>query len=363
MNVLMISTDRTLLRPNGFGDAINRHRQYASRVERLDILVLAKKRTQRNQLAENCLVEPVYFWRAKPMINAVCRRHPYDLVVCQDPFLTATFGRHVKERLKEAKLIIHFHGDFFDNPYWLKEQWRNRWYRRLAENNITQADSIRAVSGAIKQKLVNRGIEAHNIYVIPTPVNLEAFVVEPAPRTKPIVLTVGRMVKAKDFPTLIAAAARVASQVPNLEWLIAGDGPLRQTLMEKTKDQPYLRWLGNVNHDQLKTYYQQANAVVMTSSNESFGKVFLEAAMARVPAVATDTAGAREIIIDGESGYIVPIGDAVRCAERVTYLLQQPQLAATMGRRAYEIVSQKFGWQKSIDAIIAMWQQTAKTGG
>lgn len=353
----MISTDRTLLQPNGFGDAASRHREYAKRVERLDILVLAKKRIRPNQLAENCLVEPVYFWRAKPMMNAVCRRHRYDLVVCQDPFLTATFGRYVKEKFK-AKLIIHFHGDFFDNPYWLAEQWRNRWYKRLAGYNITHADSIRAVSLAIKQKLVNRGIEAHDIYVIPTPVNLEAFAVEPIERTKPIVLTVGRIVKAKDFPTLIAAAELVAGTVPNLEWLVAGDGPLRQTFIEKTKQKPYLRWLGSVDHDQLKTYYQQASVVVMTSSNESFGKVFLEAAMARVPAVATDTAGAQEIIIDGESGYVVPIRDARRCAERVTYLLQQPQLAVSMGRRAYEIVTEKFGWQKSIDAIITMWRQT-----
>ena len=356
MKVLMFSTDRTLLQPSGFGDAAKRHREYARQVERLDILVLTKRRAATNQLASNCSVSPVYYWRTKPMVNAACRRTRYDLVVCQDPFLTATLGRYVKQHFG-AKLIIHFHGDFFDNPYWLAEQWRNRYYRRIAEHNINHTDSIRVVSAAIQQKLIARGIEAHNIFIIPTPVNFDAFVAEPAVDRK-TVLTVGRIVKAKDFPMLIKAAAAVAARVPSLEWRIAGDGPLRKKFMRQTRQQPYVRWLGPVNHDQLKTHYQQAAVVVMTSNNESFGKVFLEAAAARVPAVATDTAGAREIIVDGESGYVVPVGDYQRCAERVAYLLQQPHIAQQMGARAYEIVKEKFGWQKSIDAIIAMWKQT-----
>lgn len=80
--------------------------------------------------------------------------------------------------------------------------------------------------------------------------------------------------------------------------------------------------------------------------------------MAYRPAVATDTVGAQEIIIDGQSGYIVPIGDYQRLAERIIYLLQNPQLTQKMGQQAHQLVKERFDGQKNIQKIINMWHQT-----
>lgn len=359
MKVLMLSTDRTLLGQSGVGDAVARHQEYAKRVERLDILVLSKRKQQSNQIAANCSAKPLYFWHHTSKAAKFWQAHRYDLVVCQDPFITGSLGAKLKKKFG-SKLIIHFHGDFLDNPYWLKENWRNKIYRKMAEKSIKQADSIRVVSQGIKQKLLSRGISEHDIYTISTPVNLANFQIQDLGNqlNSQAVLTVGRIVKAKDFPTLIKAAEIINKQVPGFEWQIAGDGPLLKKFKRQTKDQPYLKWLGLVNHDQLSAYYQRAAIVAMTSNNESFGKVFLEGAMAKKPAVATDTVGAQEIIQDGISGYIVPIGDSQAVADRTSYLLKQPKIAQQMGQQAFQAVQQKFGWQKNIEAIISMWHQT-----
>jgi len=360
MRVLMISTDRTLLGQAGIGDAVSRHQEYAKQVERLDILVLVRKHQESNQLAENSLVLPLYLWNLKVLAGKVHQQNRYDLVVCQDPFLTAKVGVYLKKKFG-VKLIIHFHGDFLDNPYWLREQWQNRFYRRMAEYNIKFADSIRVVSEGIKQKLIKRGVLAHNIYKISTPVNLAQFAAPPVEKLsdKKNVLTVGRVVKAKDFPTLFKTAKAIYQAVPDFEWQIIGNGPLLKKFQAITKDQPYIKWLGLIDHSQLTNYYQQAKVVVLTSNNESFGKVFLEAAMSGVPAVATNTVGAQEIIKDGESGYIVPIGDWQSLAEKIIYLLNNPAIAQAMGQRAKEIISTNFDPSKNITLIISMWRQTA----
>ncbi len=359
MKVLMISTDSTLLGQKGIGDAIARHKEYARGVERLDILVLSKKKVEGNKIAQNCLAEPIYFWRHKSRAVEFFKRQNYNLIVCQDPFITGSLGVFLKKKFK-VKLIIHFHGDFFDNSYWLKENFRHRIYKKMAQKNIKYADSIRVVSEGIRQKLIKRGIASENIYKIATPVNLEQFFSTPDstwPNNK-IILTVGRIVKAKDFTTLIKAAKEVCQSISDFEWQIIGEGPLLKKFKKQTQNQPYIKWLVGVNHQDLVNYYKKANFIVITSNNESFGKVFLEAAMSKKPAISTATVGAEEIIKDGESGYIVPIGDYKRIAARAIYLLNNEQVAQQMGQRAYEIVNQKFGWQKNIDLIMSMWRQT-----
>jgi glycosyltransferase involved in cell wall biosynthesis len=358
MKILMISTDKTLLGQAGVGDAVKRHQEYARRVARLDILVLGGN-GKVNQFASNGQAIALPRWGAQQQAEKLFAQQQYNLIVCQDPFWTGSLGVVLKKKF-QAKLIIHFHGDFFDNPYWLKEHRRHRWYKKMAEKNITHADSLRVVSDGIKQKLINRGIADYTIFKISTPVNLDQFKMPAGDFTtkKKIVLTVGRIVKAKDFPTLIRAAGLVYQQVPDLEWQIIGDGPLLEKFKRQTKSQPYITWLGLVDHQKLRNYYQQAMVVVMTSNNESFGKVFLEGAMAGLPAVATNTVGAQEIIDNGVSGYIVSIGDAPAVAERISYLLKTPAAAAQMGQAAYRTVTEKFGWQKNIEAIIGMWRQT-----
>ena len=355
----MISTDPTLLGQGSGGDAIARHLEYAKQVAQLDIFVLSKKRANVRQLSENCTVQPLSYWRMKKAAEKFFRRQPYDLIVCQDPFLTARVGTHLKKKF-EKKLIIHFHGDFFDNPFWLQERLRHRYYRRLAERHVRQADSIRVVSDALRPKLEKRYVKREDIYTIPTPVDLEKFRGTPSAEraVKKIVLTVGRIVAAKDFPTLLKTAVLVAARVPQLEWQIIGEGNELAQLRRQTRRRPYLRWLGAVAHEQLKNYYQQAAVFVLTSRNESFGKVFLEAAMAQLPCVATDTLGARTILRNGQTGYLAPIGDAQRLAERIVYLLERPEVAGQMGQAAQQHALQNFGWEKSVYAIIQMWRQT-----
>ena len=369
MNIVNIGTDKTLVGGASLGDAVERHRAYGRHLDHLDIIVYSPKREglKEFKIADNVIGHPTNSWSklgfmkdAERLFAKIHAQHKVDLIVCQDPFGPAVVGARLKKKYG-VKLQINFHGDFFDNPFWLREHVRHRYYRRLAEKTILKADTIRIVSEALRPKLTKRYVKNEDIYVIPTPVNLEKFQAEPSPQRfdRPIILTVGRIVKAKDFPILLATARLLVKQVSGLEWRIIGDGPLRRKFERQTSSTlPQLKWLNALPHDQLRPHYQAASVLVSTSNNESFGKVFLEAAMAQVPVVATATLGANNIVVNGETGFLAPIGDPQRLAERIAYLILRPELVAQMGEQAKQHALSRFGWQRSIDAMVQMWRQT-----
>jgi glycosyltransferase involved in cell wall biosynthesis len=182
MKILMISTDRALLGENiSSGDAIQRHRHYAQQVVKLDIIVFSRLGYQTKELADNLFCYPTnsssrlyYLTQTIKIAQQLFSQQPYNLIVCQDPFLTALAGYFIKLKFK-TKLLVHFHGDFWQNRCWLKESPFNYLFLFLSKFTIRQATAIRVVSPGIKKKLLKKGIAKDKIKVIPTPVNLDKF--------------------------------------------------------------------------------------------------------------------------------------------------------------------------------------------
>src|SRR3989344_2806876 len=118
MRVLMISIDRSLLGKNQLGDAVERHKQYGQRVERLDIIVFSKKGSAEYKIFDTVVSYPTnsrsklsYYVDALKLGRKLFDQHHYDLVITQDPFLTGMVGATLK-KLLNVKLLVHFHGDF-----------------------------------------------------------------------------------------------------------------------------------------------------------------------------------------------------------------------------------------------------------
>lgn len=354
MNVLMISLATGLLDQQELGDVVRRHQKYAKHVDRLDIYVLSKKRRAARVLADNCVVRPLYWWNAFVFVV----RGRYDLIVAQDPFFAGILGL-LRRLLWRSPLVVHCHGDFFGSPFWKQERRLNALLLPLGRFVLRCADAVRVVSEAVGQSVVAQGIMPSRVVVIPTPVDLSAYAGSYTPKTAPTatVVSVGRLVAAKDYPTLLRAAALVQQRIPTVRWEIVGDGPLAEPLRIASRQQSYVVWRGHVAHDALPNLYATADVVVLTSTNESFGMVLLEAGLVGRPVVATATAGAREIVLDGTTGVLVPIGDAAAIAQAVSDLLTNHQRAVVMGQRAHDHIMRTFDWQKNSDAVIALWKR------
>lgn len=380
MRVLMISIDRTLLGANS-GDSFERHKEYAERIGQLDIIVFSKKgfkKTTGGSLTvypTNSTTKLNYIWDTFQIAKNICFPNKFDLIVCQDPFLTGLVGWLLKKRFK-IPLLIHFHGDFWENRYWLskpKKWWHSFWHNRillfLSKFLVDGADGIRVVSVGIKDKLIRGDVLENKIRVISTPIDLEKFEKSDDKRVGKLrlrnkgyktIINIGlRDASAKDYPTLFKTIDLVHEKYRNLAFCQIGSGIC---LQDETKESTnlLLTCVGEISQKELIDYYHSSDVYVSSSCNESFGKVLIEAMAAGLPVVATATTGSKEIVVDGVNGFLIPVGDSVTLAKKILFLLNNSEKAREMGQAGRKMVKERFGKEKIIGQMIGFWEVLAK---
>uniref|UniRef100_A0A6J7M362 Unannotated protein n=1 Tax=freshwater metagenome TaxID=449393 RepID=A0A6J7M362_9ZZZZ len=147
-----------------------------------------------------------------------------------------------------------------------------------------------------------------------------------------LVVFVGRLTAIKRPERFVELARDVAVSHPYVHFAIAGDGSLRAELENLAAGTPNLTFLGMCGD--ITEVFRAADLVVLTSDNEGMPVALIEAAMHGVPAVATDAGSAHQVVIDGETGIVVPIGDARALRAGVIKVLDDPALRSSMGESA-----------------------------
>lgn len=380
MNVLIISIDKGLLGKDPLGDVVERHREYGKNVEGLDIIVLCKKGFHEHEISKNVISHPTnsfakifYCIDAVRVAKKLYQKKHYDIVVTQDPFMAGVASLYLKIKFK-SKLLVHIHGDFFQNIRWLKENWKNRLLLFVGKIIIRKADGIRVMSSGQREKLIYMGIDEKKIRVISTPIYLEKFqhpnveqVKNFRHEGKQIILHVGRNDAVKDFKTLLQTIDLVYQKDHNIHFWQVGAGlkisdlhsQFPDVIFSYTGDAAY-NFDAQVEPSSLINIYHAVDVVVLTSKSESFGKVLVEANACGKPVVSTATTGAKEIIQDGYNGFLVPIGDAHAIAEKILYLINNPDIARKMGENGKTMAFEKFDGKKNIGKIIAFWKDLTR---
>jgi len=382
MKILMLSLDKTLLGANGgglpaqAGDAQERHRRYGEFVEKLDVIVFSRDGFKTNKISENVTAFPTnsfskfnYIFDAYKIGKQLFRQNNYDLIDTQDPFFTGLVGYWLKKKFKKS-LEIHFHGDFWGNTF----QSEAGIFQLLLSKFIARyADGIRVVSQGIKEKLVKKGIAPEKIAVIPTPVDLEKFkAFEPEKVkqikddyfNKKIILYAGRLVKVKNLPLLLKAVAMIRNSKHNIILLIIGEGGEKAKLKRKVRRleiEDVVVFISSAPQKDLVNYYHAADVFVLPSFSESLGKVLIEAGAAGCPVVSTETTGARDIVVEGRTGYLAPIGDENAMVEKILKVLRmEDSERKEMAKNAQRILEEKFSQEKSIEKVVTFWNKLIK---
>jgi len=122
----------------------------------------------------------------------------------------------------------------------------------------------------------------------------------------PVVIHVGRMAAEKNYPLLFRAYAAMAKANPRCRFVLAGEGPLKRSLM---RDHPECVFAGFFSRDEIGRYYASADIYVHASLTETFGNVLTEAMASGLAVASFDYAAARQFVREGESGLTAPCGD------------------------------------------------------
>ena len=221
---------------------------------------------------------------------------------------------------------------------------------------LYQADTSKIV-------IIPPGVDTSHFYPIPEDEAKEFIGIPPCER---MLLFVGRIEPLKGIDTLMQAIAvmkpnnlrvclsviggepEVGSEMENNEMLRLQD--LRQNIGLDD----LVAFLGKRRQDTLPYYYSAAEVVVLPSFYESFGMVALEAMACGTPVVASQVGGLAFLVQDGETGFTVPVDDPNALAERLTELLENPDLCQRMGKCAVEF-AQDYAWEIIAKRIVRLY--------
>jgi glycosyltransferase involved in cell wall biosynthesis len=229
------------------------------------------------------------------------------------------------------------------------------------------ADLTTIISHAAADRFVRIGaIPRHRLRVLPNGVDISRF--RPRPELRSAMrkelgigdeflwLAVGRFEPAKDYPTMLSAFAELVAHRPRTVLALAGRGVLQEAMERKAESiglKGLVRFLG-LRRD-VPELMGAADAYVMSSAWEGLPMVLLEAASTGLPIVATDVGGNKEVVVDGETGRLVPPRDATALGLAMRRAMDMPRAELqAMGARGRAHVSEQYGLSRIVD----MWETT-----
>jgi glycosyltransferase involved in cell wall biosynthesis len=279
------------------------------------------------------------------------RRRPWRVV--RLPLFIASFRRAAAEAAAGADLV-HAHwlpagaiAGRLGKPYvvqvWGTDLELARRAPRLFRPILHRARAIVAASSWLADEA--RALGARAVEVIPSGVDVPE---ETAPEDEPPrVLYVGRLSAEKGIRELLDAT-------DGLDVRIVGDGPLRELV-------PGAR--GFVPHDRLAVEYGRAAVVVCPSHREGFGVVCAEAMAHGRPVVASAVGGLLDLVVDGETGLLVPPRDVAALRAAIERLLGDPDLRRRLGAAARERIRERFSWDAVTGATVDLYERAVADRG
>jgi glycosyltransferase involved in cell wall biosynthesis len=238
-----------------------------------------------------------------------------------------------------------------DNPLSILAKLQSPVSFQIEMGLFSSAGSITAVANSVALELSSYGLDSRQVTVLANGVDTRTFSPNgPSnPGRRPYCLTVGRLGPRKGLEDLLHCARLLGDQFPDLQFLIAGSGPLGGQLraaIRKYGLHGRVKLLGHISHRaQLAGLYRGAIACIHPAHYEGLPTVLLEAMACGRPVVATAVGGALDVIEDGYNGLLVLPKAPQAIAAAVARIVRNPGLAARLGRAARRTVEERYSWE------------------
>lgn len=271
---------------------------------------------------------------------------PDDLtaVVCYENSARKTF-RKAKEKgittiLDAASFHYEWQDDFYDP---VESDVVHGKINAYKEKEVELADHILTVSELARESYLDAGVPADQVTAVPMGVDLSDFTPEremPKKRSEPFTfLFAGNADRRKGVDVLLSASERLNQAGAAHRVQFAGgkaDGIFRHT------DAP-IESLGYLDRSALASAFRKADVLVLPSRHDSFGRVVVEAMATGLPVLLSEHVGAKEVVTEGETGWVVPAEDVNALVDQMRWCIEHPEQVCTM-REACVEMAQDYSW-------------------
>lgn len=382
MNILLLAENW----PPRIGGIENYLTQIAHHLPTQSVSVIAPKaRDISTDTIQNTGIKSVerkrFFWPLiKPtwlplyiQLHRRARREKIDLVLCGKALFEGQIGYYLKKHLGIPYVVCTY---AMEIAQWSKQGSTRRKLQRV----LSAADRIVYINEITKKHLLELGAREQQLVKIWPGVASQFFAETNADQDSIVlakynlqpqqyIISVARLVERKGLDVLIEAfAALDQTQFSNLKLAIAGAGPQLPVLQKSARQnliESSVSLLGEVPDADLPALYRNAVFFALTPRDvpddlEGFGIVYIEAAAAGVPSVATRTGGASEAVVDKKTGLVVTPDSVEAVAQGLKWLLTHTAERTALGAAAKTRAYNEFRWAKRIllvkgmiDAILA----------
>ncbi len=262
----------------------------------------------------------------------VFKKNNISLIQAQDTLLLGVAAVILGKWFKKPVNVCVYGPNVFDT-YWQRASWINLIMAPLGRWVLFNSSSIQVDGKMTSHSLQTQGIPAECIYIKPMiPNNINSFFQierNQISLEQPVsLLFIGRLEKQENLTMLADVFKIISSYFCNkIELKIVGEGSEKYLLrkrLQRNKIEKNVRFLGWIHHSEITKVFAESEIFVLTSLYEGYPRVLMEAAASGMPTVATAVSGSDESIIDGKTGYIIPINDINAFADKVAYLIRNP---------------------------------------
>lgn len=248
-----------------------------------------------------------------------------------------------------------------------KQKQKNFWFEKLA---LQGADHLLSVSNFTAEETRKIFQLKKKIRTIPNSIDVKRFLPQQEKEEKEVILYFGSLIRKKGVLELPDIFNRIADKNSNVRFRLAGKdvqdirtGRSTRELMEEQFSPvaaKRVEWLGNLHYDNILEEIAKAQLVVLPSFAEALPMTWIEAMAMEKALVTSDIGWAKEVMIDGETGYTVDPKDHGLYAEKVLEILNNPGLAKQLGKAARERVLEKFSTEVVVKQNIRFYEEVMR---
>ncbi len=294
-------------------------------------------------------------------LKKILQREAFEVLHLHEPLTPSLtwYALWLARNLPQTVTVGTFHA-YHERPNWLYARGRplfGRFFARL--------DSLIAVSVAARQ-FANHMFPG-DYRLIPNGIDLDRFGGHrrgsPAGLDEPMtILFVGRLDWRKGFAHLLQAFFQLKPAYPRLRLQVVGPFSPKEAepfkKMALTQGVTEIDFVGYALPEQLPGFYHQADIFCAPALGyESFGMVLLEAMAAGLPVVASDIAGYRSLLVDGQEGLLTPPGQPTALALALRRLMDHPALRVELGQRGRQ-KAERYSWAYLVDDVLEVYRET-----
>jgi len=300
------------------------------------------------------------------------KKEKYDVVLCGKALFEGLVGYYLKKRLSIPYVVFTYAMEV--------EEWSSEpRERKKLVKVLINADRVVYINDITKESLLKLGVEKKRLVKIWPGVDKQFLhkvgeddlnrVLGAHNVKRPYIITVARLIARKGIDVLIEAFSHLdQTKFGDVDLVIVGEGEEENELKKLAGHlfvEESVKFLGLVPDEDLPALYQGAQLFALTPRRiegdaEGFGIVYLEAAAAGKPAVATDTGGVKEAVKEGHTGLVVPPEEPAAVRLVLERLLSDDKLRQRLGRQAQVRAQQEFAWSKRISLVEEMINSVVK---